>query len=77
MHIFHTIAEVRAWRREQESVAFVPTMGNLHEGHLKLVAAAKQRAARVIVSIFVNRLQLAKAKISTAIRVRLTMIVKS
>ena len=57
MHIFHTIAEVRAWRREQESVAFVPTMGNLHEGHLKLVAAAKQRAARVIVSIFVNRLQ--------------------
>lgn len=57
MHIFHTIAEVRAWRREQESVAFVPTMGNLHEGHLKLVEAAKQRAVRVIVSIFVNRLQ--------------------
>ena len=57
MQIFHSIAEVRAWRAEAGTVAFVPTMGNLHEGHIKLVEVARQHCAKVIVSIFVNRLQ--------------------
>ena len=48
-----------AWRAAGESVAFVPTMGNLHAGHLALVAAAAGKARRVVVSIFVNPLQFA------------------
>ena len=57
MKIIHTIKELRDWRREAGSVAFVPTMGNLHEGHLALVREAAKRADNVVVSIFVNRLQ--------------------
>ncbi len=57
MHIIHTIAELRAWRATRGRVAFVPTMGNLHEGHMALVAAARKEADEVVVSIFVNRLQ--------------------
>ena len=57
MKIIHTIQELRDWRREADSVAFVPTMGNLHEGHLALVREAAKRADKVVVSIFVNRLQ--------------------
>ena len=57
MKISHTIQELRDWRREAGSVAFVPTMGNLHEGHLALVREAAKRADQVVVSIFVNRLQ--------------------
>jgi pantoate--beta-alanine ligase len=50
-------ALVRQWRREGQAVAFVPTMGGLHAGHLELVRAARRHAARVVVSIFVNPLQ--------------------
>ena len=48
--------QVDAWRRGG-NVAFVPTMGNLHQGHLALVRAARSMADRVVVSIFVNPLQ--------------------
>lgn len=57
MKIIHTINELRAWRKTVGKVAFVPTMGNLHEGHLALVAQAQREAENVVVSIFVNRLQ--------------------
>ncbi len=57
MQIIRTIEEMRQWRRSHDSVAFVPTMGNLHAGHLALVAQAKQAERHTAVSIFVNRLQ--------------------
>lgn len=55
MQILHDIASLR--RSVSGETALVPTMGNLHEGHLSLVRIARQHAPRVAVSIFVNRLQ--------------------
>ena len=55
MQILRDIAALR--RALPADVAFVPTMGNLHEGHLSLVRLARSRASKVAVSIFVNRLQ--------------------
>lgn len=50
-------AQVATWRRAGERIAFVPTMGNLHAGHLELVARARSLARRVVASVFVNPLQ--------------------
>lgn len=57
MQIHTTIESIRAARARAGRVAFVPTMGNLHEGHIKLMREAGDNADSVIASIFVNRLQ--------------------
>ena len=64
MLIFNKLSELRQWRKELalqgKSLAFVPTMGNLHEGHIKLVEEAHKYADVVITSIFVNPMQFGK-----------------
>ena len=61
MQIIHRVSEMQAWSESQrqagKTVAFVPTMGFLHEGHLSLVREAKRCCDVVVVSIFVNPLQ--------------------
>ena len=57
MQIVHDIGELRRAVRAIGAVAFVPTMGSLHDGHLALVRLARREAHAVVVSIFVNRLQ--------------------
>ena len=57
----HSIADMQAqssaWKREAKTVAVVPTMGALHDGHISLAALAREKADRVIVTIFVNPTQ--------------------
>ena len=61
MLIFNNLSELRQWRnklrQEGKTLAFVPTMGNLHQGHLTLVQEAQKHADVVITSIFVNPMQ--------------------
>jgi pantoate--beta-alanine ligase len=57
MEIIRSIAELRARRAREPRVAVVPTMGNIHEGHLSLVRIAASHAPFVVTTIFVNRLQ--------------------
>lgn len=57
MTVLRTFAELRQWRSRQSTVAFVPTMGALHEGHLSLIDEARKHSNSVIVSIYVNPLQ--------------------
>jgi len=62
LEVVRTVAELRACLAPRRPVAFVPTMGNLHEGHLALVRIARSRARCVVASIFVNRLQFGPAE---------------
>ncbi|GAA5137682.1 pantoate--beta-alanine ligase [Thalassotalea piscium] len=60
------IAEVRQqisnWRKQGLTVAFVPTMGNLHAGHIALINAAQKNADRIVASIFVNPMQFGESE---------------
>ena len=66
MHIVHTVADLRRLLKPATLRAFVPTMGNLHQGHLELMQMARQEVdartsssggGMTVASIFVNRLQ--------------------
>jgi len=57
LKVVHSIQELRDHLRGQNRVSFVPTMGNLHAGHLALMKLARQHGDPVVASIFVNRLQ--------------------
>lgn len=61
MYVFRRADELRdrmrRWRMAGERIGFVPTMGNLHDGHISLLDVARRHADRVVVSVFVNPLQ--------------------
>ena len=57
MEIIRTISELRARLSSEDHVCCVPTMGNIHDGHLSLVRIGKERAPIVVTTVFVNRLQ--------------------
>lgn len=57
MDVINSVGQLQSRLAGEETIALVPTMGNLHAGHIALVADAKKRAKCVVASIFVNRLQ--------------------
>ena len=57
MDIHSRVADLRAALKPRQRIAFVPTMGNLHEGHISLMQQARDHGDTVVASIFVNRLQ--------------------
>ena len=61
MKTIRTIPNLRetlqSWKHAGETVALVPTMGNLHEGHISLLELARKLADRIVVSIFINPTQ--------------------
>jgi pantoate--beta-alanine ligase len=57
MDVIHSVADLRERLQREPNNVFVPTMGNLHAGHIELITIAKPRAKCTVVSVFVNRLQ--------------------
>jgi len=57
MHVIHTQKELVETLKKLTNIAFVPTMGNLHDGHVKLIEEALKKTKYVVVSIFINPLQ--------------------
>lgn len=57
MEVIHTVAQLRERLAGKSGVALVPTMGNLHDGHIDLIRQVKPRASTLVASIFVNRIQ--------------------
>jgi len=62
VRIISTVAELQSALAKHRSIGLVPTMGNLHDGHLSLVQAARHHADKVVASIFVNQLQFAPSE---------------
>ena len=62
MQILSAISDLRAALRNTGQIVFVPTMGNLHEGHIALMTEARLHGETVVASLFVNRLQFAPSE---------------
>ncbi len=57
MEIIKTVSQLRKFLEDKKDIGCVPTMGNIHDGHLSLVSLAKKKSATVVTTIFINRLQ--------------------